>query len=115
MKVMLHCCGGVYALLADLIEAGLDAINPVQITCRGMDTAELKREFGDRLTFWGGGCDTRTILPNAIARRGGRGTCASRSQTFSPGGGFVFQQVHNILADVPPENVVAMYDAVHST
>ena len=64
VKVMLHCCGGVRTLFPYLIEAGLDAINPVQISCRGMNPAELKREFGKDLTFWGGGCDTREILPN---------------------------------------------------
>ena len=63
VKVMLHCCGGVRTLLPHLIEAGLDAINPVQISCRGMKAADLKREFGKDLTFWGGGCDTREILP----------------------------------------------------
>ncbi len=62
LKVMLHCCGGVRELLDDLIDAGLDTINPVQITCRGMDPAGLKRDFGQRLTFWGGGCDTRETL-----------------------------------------------------
>jgi len=112
VKVMLHCCGGVRELLPDLIDAGLDAINPVQTNCRGMDPAELKAEFGESLTFWGGGCDTRDILP--------KGTPAQVSEhvrkqvdILSPGGGFVFQQVHNILADVPPENVVAMFEAVH--
>ena len=64
VKVMLHCCGGVRPLLPDLIEAGLDAINPVQISCRGMEADGLKRDFGKDLTFWGGGCDTQEILPN---------------------------------------------------
>ena len=111
VKVMLHCCGGVQPLLGDLIKAGLDAINPVQISCKGMDATGLKKEFGDRLTFWGGGCDTRFILGNAtpdeIARH-----VRQQVATLSPDGGFVFQQVHNILADVPPENVVAMFEAV---
>ena len=65
VKVMLHCCGGVRELLPDLIDAGLDAINPVQISCAGMDARELKAEFGKDMVFWGGGCDTQTILPNA--------------------------------------------------
>lgn len=112
VKVMLHCCGGVRPLLNDLIEAGLDAINPVQISCSGMDARQLKADFGSRLTFWGGGCDTRLILsqssPDEI-RRHVRGQIS----IFAPGGGFVFQQVHNILADVPPENIVAMFDAVN--
>ncbi len=111
VKVMLHSCGGVRPLLDDLIDAGLDAINPVQFTCAGMDSAGLKREFGQRLCFWGGGCDTRHVLP--------RGTPAEVREhvlrqlaLFAPGGGFVFQQVHNIMADVPPANIVAMFDAV---
>ncbi len=111
LKIMLHCCGGVRELLSGLIDAGLDAINPVQITCRGMEPAGLKRDFGSRLTFWGGGCDTRDVLskgsPAQVTENVRR-----MVETWQPGGGFVFQQVHNILADVPPANVVAMYEAV---
>ncbi|MGA2619128.1 MAG: uroporphyrinogen decarboxylase family protein [Thermoguttaceae bacterium] len=109
VKVMLHCCGGVRPILADLIRAGLDAINPVQISCAGMEARQLKADFGRQLTFWGGGCDTRFVLPQATPdaiRRHVREQMA----ILSPGGGFVFQQVHNVLADVPPENVVAMLD-----
>lgn len=112
VKVQLHCCGGVRELLDGLIEAGLDAINPVQISCKGMNPAELKKCYGDRLTFWGGGCDTQTILPRALpgqvydhVRR--------LMEIWRPGGGYVFQQVHNIMANVPPENIVAMYNAVN--
>ncbi|NLX96603.1 MAG: methyltransferase [Rhodopirellula sp.] len=111
VKVMLHCCGGVRPLLDDLIDAGLDAINPVQISCSGMAAAALKADFGDRLTLWGGGCDTHAVLSRATpdeVRRHVRQQVA----IFGPGGGFVFQQVHNILADVPAENVIAMFDAL---
>jgi uroporphyrinogen decarboxylase len=112
VKVMLHCCGGVRELLPDLIEAGLDAINPVQISCKGMDAAELKKEFGSEMVFWGGGCDTQHILakasPEKVAEHVKR-----QVETLKPGGGFVFQQVHNIMADVPPENITAMLDAVN--
>jgi uroporphyrinogen decarboxylase len=110
LKIMLHCCGGVRELLDDLIDAGLDAINPVQITCRGMEASGLKRDFGDRMTFWGGGCDTRDILIHGTSQAV-REHVLRQVDILSPGGGFVFQQVHNILADVPPENIVAMYDA----
>jgi len=110
-KVMLHCCGGVRELLPEMIEAGLDAINPVQITCRGMDARGLKKDFGSDLTFWGGGCDTRDVLI--------RGTPAEvrehvkvQLDTWRRGGGYVFQQVHNVMADVPPENIVAMFETV---
>ncbi len=107
-KVMLHCCGSVRALLPDLIDAGLDAINPVQISCRGMDAAELKREYGKDLTFWGGGCDTRQVLPDTTPAMVAAHVLR-QVETLSPGGGFVFQQVHNIQANVPPENIVAMF------
>ncbi len=110
LKIQLHCCGGVRELLPDLIDAGLDAINPVQITCRGMEPAALKRDFGRQLTFWGGGCDTRDVLihgtPAQVAEHVQR-----LLEIWRPDGGYVFQQVHNILADVPPANVVAMFDA----
>ncbi|MCX5682922.1 MAG: methyltransferase [Planctomycetota bacterium] len=111
VKVMLHCCGGVEPLLGDLVEAGLDAINPVQITCAGMDAADLKRRHGAKLCFWGGGCDTRDVLPLATPEAIRRHVLG-QMRTFAPGGGFVFQQVHNIMANVPPENIVAMFDAV---
>jgi len=112
VKVKLHCCGGVRELLPDLIEAGLDAINPVQISCAGMDAKGLKADFGDQLTFWGGGCDTHKVLsfgtPEEVRRH-----VKEQVSILSPGGGFVFQQVHNVLANVPPENVIAMLDAVN--
>jgi uroporphyrinogen decarboxylase len=111
VKIMLHCCGGVRELLPGLIEAGLQAINPVQITCRGMEPAGLKRDFGEALTFWGGGCDTQGLLIGGTARDV-RDQVRRLREIWRPGGGWVFQQVHNILADVPPENVVAMYDAL---
>ena len=112
VKVQLHCCGGIYDLLDDLIDADLDAVNPVQISCKGMDPARLKKEFGDRITFWGGGCDTQQILPLATPAEVA-GHVQEMTATLSPGGGFIFQQVHNILANVPPENVVAMMEAIH--
>ncbi len=111
VKVMLHCCGGVRPLLDDLIDAGLDTTNPIQTSCKGMEPAGLKRDFGDRLCLWGGGCDTQTILPKAAPEEVRRHVL-EQLEILSPGGGFVFQQVHNILAGVPPENIAAMFDAV---
>jgi uroporphyrinogen decarboxylase len=111
VKVMLHCCGGVRPLLPDLIDAGLDAINPVQISCRGMDAARLKRDFGGEITFWGGGCDTQQVLPEHTPDQV-RAHVRAQVAVLSPGGGFVFQQVHNIMANLPPENIVAMFDAI---
>jgi uroporphyrinogen decarboxylase len=111
VKVMLHSCGGIRPLLEDLIDAGLDIVQPVQVSCKGMDARELKREFGDRLVLWGGGCDTRFTLPHGTPAEVARHV-KEQVSILGPGGGFVFQQVHNILANVPPENVVAMLDAV---
>jgi uroporphyrinogen decarboxylase len=113
LKVGLHCCGGVYPLLPDMIDAGLDAINPVQFTAVDMETDRLKREFGKDLVFWGGGCDTQHILrkgtPEQVRRH-----VKEQVDVLAPGGGFVFQQVHNILTGAPPENIVAMFEAVNS-
>jgi len=111
VKVMLHSCGALRPLLPDLIEAGLDAINPVQISCRGMEAEGLKRDFGKDLTFWGGGCDTQSILPRGTPVQV-REHVLHQCEVLAPGGGFVFQQVHNIMANVPPENILAMYAAV---
>jgi uroporphyrinogen decarboxylase len=111
VKVMLHCCGGVRQLLPDLIDAGLDAINPVQVSSRGMEPEKLKADFGDKLVFWGGGCDTQHILPLGTPDEV-RAHVRRQVDILSKGGGFVFQQVHNILANVPPENIVAMFEEV---
>jgi len=112
LKVSLHCCGGVYPLLGDMIEAGLDLINPVQFTCKDMELPRLKKEFGEDLVFWGGGCDTREILPRGNPEEI-RNHVRENVKIMAPGGGFVFQQVHNIMADVPPENIMAMFKAVN--
>ena len=112
VKVMLHCCGGVRELMEDLIDAGLDAINPVQINAAGMAPDELKSEFGGKITLWGGGCDTRDLLPHGSPDQVAAHV-KEMVRLLRQGGGFVFQQVHNILADVPPENVVAMFDAIN--
>ncbi|MGL6226219.1 MAG: uroporphyrinogen decarboxylase family protein [Thermoguttaceae bacterium] len=115
----LHCCGGVEPLLEDMIEAGLDSINPVQITCSQMDAGHLRKQFGGRLGFWGGGCDTRSVLPKGTPEEV-RSHVLGQLREFVPRnadgtfpGGFIFQQVHNIMADVPPENIVAMFRAVN--
>ena len=110
VKVMLHSCGDIGALIPDLIEAGLDAVNPVQISCPGMEPRALKANFGRDITFWGGGCDTRDVLPRSSPEEVARHV-RRQVEILAPGGGFVFQQVHNILADVPPENIIAMFDA----
>jgi uroporphyrinogen decarboxylase len=111
MHTFLHSCGSIRPLIPDLIEAGFEILNPVQTSCRGMDPVELKREFGSAVTFWGGGCDTRQVLNRATPSEI-KAHVLKRLEIFAPGGGYVFNSVHNILPDVPPENVVAMFDAV---
>ncbi len=111
VAVFLHCCGGIYELIPGIIDAGCDILNPVQISARGMDPARLKREFGSQLCFWGGGCDTQTVLPFGTPEEVYQHTCQN-IKTFAPGSGFVFTQVHNIQAGVPVENILAMYRAV---
>ena len=110
--LFLHTDGSVYEVIPDLIEVGVDILNPVQFTCKHMELSRLKREFGRDLVFWGGGADTQRVLPfgrpeqvQAHVRE-----CLS---VLAPGGGFVFNQVHNLQPDVPPENIMAMYAAVH--
>jgi uroporphyrinogen decarboxylase len=111
MKTFLHSCGSIHALLPDLIAAGFDVINPVQTNCRDMEPERLKRDFGRDICFWGGGCDTRHVLPHGTPAEVKRHVRA-RLEVFAPGGGFVFNPVHNILPDVPPENIVAVFEAV---
>lgn len=108
-KVLLHACGSVSWAIPDLIEVGIDALNPVQVNAADMDPVRLKREFGRDISFWGGGCDTILLqqgTPAAVEREVER-----RIGELAPGGGFVFGSIHNIAAGVPPENVVAMFRA----
>lgn len=111
MKTFLHSCGSIYPIIPDLIEAGYDVLNPVQTSAYQMDPEVLKREFGKDITFWGGGCNTKNIL-----NRGTQKEVYEYSRRmidiFNQNGGFVFNQEHNIMPDVPAENIVAMYRAV---
>lgn len=110
--VMLHCDGAVYDLLPDMIEAGMQIFNPLQSDCAGMDPARIKRVFGDKLTFWGSGCDTHGTLVRGSTSQI-REDVRRRIQVLAPGGGFVFNQIHNVLGEIPPENVLAMIGAAH--
>lgn len=112
--VFLHCCGGIYELIPGIIDAGLDILNPVQISAKGMDPIRLKREFGEKLCFWGGGCDTQSVLPFGTPDEVYQHT-RRNIEIFSPGSGFVFSQVHNIQATVPTENILAMFQAVEDS
>ncbi len=111
MKTFLHSCGSLYRILPDLIEAGYDVLNPVQFTARDMDAARLKREFGRDVAFWGGGCDTRNVLNHGTPEEV-RDHVRRQIETLSPGGGFVFNTVHNIMPDCPPENIEMMFRTV---
>jgi len=110
-KSFIHSCGSVSALLEDFIEAGFDALNPVQCSAADMDPAFLKSRFGGRITFWGGGVDTQQTLPFGTPKEV-RECVRERIRIFGPGGGFVFNTIHNVQAQTPVENLVALYDAV---
>ncbi len=111
MRIFLHSCGSVYPIIQDFIEVGFDILNPIQITARDMQPERLKIEFGKDITFWGGGCDTRFIL-NKGSPEEVKSHVRKNIETFAPGGGFVFATIHNILSDVPPQNIVALFEAV---
>jgi uroporphyrinogen decarboxylase len=110
-RVGLHSCGAIRPLVPDLIEIGLDVLNPVQVSAAGMDSAGLKRDFGRELSFWGGGVDTQRVLwagtPQEV-----RDEVRRRIDDLMPGGGFVFAAVHNIQAGVPPENILVMRETL---
>ncbi|RME95391.1 MAG: methyltransferase [Verrucomicrobia bacterium] len=112
-KVFLHSDGALGPLIPSIIEMGVDILNPVQTTAAGMDPRRLKKEFGDRLVFWGGSCDCQGTLtrgtPEQVAAE-----ARAHLDVLQPGGGHVFASVHNIQANVPPENIVALFDtALH--
>ncbi|MBN2508064.1 MAG: hypothetical protein JXQ71_15360 [Verrucomicrobia bacterium] len=109
-KVWYHSCGSVVSFIPELLDNGIDILNPVQLSAKGMDPATLKAQFGDRLVFWGGGVDTQHVLPRGTPAEV-RDQVRRNLEAFKPGGGYVFNGVHNIQADVPPDNVLAMYDA----
>lgn len=111
MKTFLHSCGSIHALMPDLIEAGYDVINPVQTNVYHMEAERLKKEFGKDITFWGGGINTRTILNRGTIQQV-KDDVRRNIETLLPGGGFVFNPIHNIMPDVPPQNIVAMFEAI---
>jgi uroporphyrinogen decarboxylase len=94
------------------VDNGIDILNPVQLSAKGMDPARLKAEWGKRLTFWGGGIDSQHVLPRAGPEEV-REHVRRNLAAFKPGGGYVFNSVHNIQADVSPENVLALFDAAY--
>ena len=110
-KVFKHSCGAVEPLLEDFIDVGFDVLNPVQCSAAGMDAEHLKRAYGDRIVFWGGGVDTQQVLPFGNPDQV-REQVLRRCEVFAPNGGFVFNPIHNVQARTPAANIVAMLDAL---
>jgi uroporphyrinogen decarboxylase len=111
MHTFLHSCGSIYKLIPDLIEAGFEILNPVQTNARDMEPEKLKKEFGASVTFWGAGADTRAIL-NRGSPSQVKDHVRSNIEILAPGGGFIFNTIHNILPDVPPQNIIAMFETI---
>jgi len=113
-KIFNHCCGGIRPLLDDIIDAGFEIISPVQTSAEGMEPQGLKDDFGDRITFWGGGVDTQKTLPFSTPEEV-YDEASERIRIFNEGGGYVFNAVHNIQAGTPVENIQAMIRAVEDS
>ena len=111
-KIWYHTCGACQEYIPDLLDNGIDSLNPVQISATGMNPRQLKTEFGDRIVFWGGAIDTQHVLPQADPETV-REHVRFNIEAFKPGGGYVFNNVHNIQANISAENVLAMYDAAY--
>ena len=110
-KTFMHCCGGIEPLINDIIEAGFDVLNPVQCSAAGMDPKTLKKRYGKRITFWGGGVDTQKTLPFGTPQEVTE-EVKQRIEIFGEGGGFVFCTIHNVVAKTPIENLLAMFEAI---
>ena len=111
MKILMHSCGSIVPIIPDLIEVGIDILNPIQISAKGMDPKFLKETYGDDLAFWGGGADTRNVLPFKPPEQV-KAHVKGLLEIFAPGGGYIWNTIHNILPDVPPQNILAMFDAI---
>ena len=111
-KIWYHTCGNCVEYIPDLLDNGVDILNPVQTSAPGMDPTMLKQRYGDNLVFWGGGCDAQHVLPFGTPEQV-REQVRRNLEAFKPGGGYVFNGIHNIQADVPPENIVALFDAAY--
>ncbi len=111
MKINYHCCGSTSLFLPHFADIGYDIYNPVQISAYDMEPCSLKKRFGDIITFWGGLCNTQKTLPFGTPKEITE-EVKYNIECFKPGGGYVATNIHNITAEVPPENIVAMFDAV---
>ncbi|MFV0528523.1 MAG: uroporphyrinogen decarboxylase family protein [Lachnospiraceae bacterium] len=109
IHISLHCCGSIYPIIGDIIESGFDVLNPIQKECDDMDPVQIKKEFGDKMTIWGGACSTQTTLTHGsiddIVNE-----AKEMIKVYAPGGGFVFSQIHNIQAGISPEKILALFD-----
>lgn len=110
IKIIMHSDGAVLPVLPDLIDAGIDCLNPIQYTVRGIDPVSLKKKFGKNLTFWGGAVDSQNILPHATPGQV-KDEVKRQIEILAPDGGFVFSPIHILQKDVPPENIVSMMEA----
>jgi uroporphyrinogen decarboxylase len=111
VKIMFHSCGNVRPIIPDLIEMGVEILNPVHINATGMEPVQLKKDFGNDIVFWGGGVDTQKVLPSGTVQEV-KDDVQRYIEALAPGGGFVFNTVHNIQAEVPPENIMAMWETL---
>ena len=110
-KTFMHCCGGIEPLIEDFIEAGFDILNPVQVSAAGMDAKKLKEKYNKRIVFWGGGVDTQKTLPFGKPQEV-KDEVKERIDIFSKDGGYVFNSIHNIVANIPIENILAMFEVL---
>ena len=111
VKMMMHSCGSIFPVIPDLIDAGVDILNPIQYSANGMDPVEIKKQFGNDIVIWGGGIDTQKILPQGTVQEV-KDETKRMLEIFMPGGGFVFAPVHAIQHDVPTDNILAMWETV---
>jgi uroporphyrinogen decarboxylase len=111
LKILFHSCGNVRPIIPDLIEMGVDILNPIHVAAAGMDPVQLKKDFGKDIVFWGGGVDSQKVLPTGTPEQV-KDNVKRNIEALAPGGGFVFSSVHNIQAEVPPQNIDAMIEAL---
>jgi len=110
-RLFFHSCGNVRPLIPDFIDLGVDILNPVHVRAAGMEPAALKRDFGADLVFWGGGVDTQGVLPSGTPQEV-KDDVWRNIEALAPGGGYVMSTVHNVQPDVPPANLIAMWEAL---
>lgn len=109
IKVYLHCCGSIYPIIGDIIESGYDILNPIQKECANMDPATIKKEFGNNITIWGGALSTQTTMTHGTVEDIVN-EAKEMIKIYAPGGGFVYSQIHNILADITPDKIIAFFE-----